>query len=127
MKFLRHVTAVCGLFFSVSGAAIISSENGYSSAENVITLDQSVVGIQQFLQRNKYKPLSTVTKPTYYIVTPTEASYQTAHTVITMVDNSAGKPVEYANVIIPIIYNAKSDTYSAGKVSVKYSATRVRL
>lgn len=127
MKFFGHIATTCAVFFAVSATAVVSSAKGYVSAENVITLDETVVNIQRSLQEKQFEAVSTVTRPTYYIVAPTEKSYQTAEAVITMVDKSQGEPVEYADVTVSIIYNSETDTYSAGEVSVKYSSKRTHL
>lgn len=127
MKILGHIAVACALFFAVPAFAVITDSKGYVSAENVITLDESVINVQRNLQRKKFEALSTVTKPTYYIVAPTETIYQTAETIITMVEKKDGKPIEYADVRVAIIYNSESDTYSAGEVSVEYSRNRSRM
>ena len=127
MKILGHIATACALFFAVPSFAAMSEAKGYVSAENVITLDETVINAQRNLQRKKFEALSTVTKPTYYIVAPTETAYQTAETIITMVEKKDGKPVEYADVRVAIIYNSETDTYSAGEVSVEYSRTRSRM
>ena len=126
-NFFKYTVTSGLLFFAVSSAAVVSSDEGFISAENVISQDEAVISVQRSLIRNKFEPVSLVTNQTQYIVQPTEVSYQTAETIITMVGKSLDNRVEYANVRVAIIYNTETNSYSAGEVSVKYTNSRKRL
>lgn len=126
-NFFKHTVVSGLLFFAVSSAAVVSGGKEFISAENVISQDEAVISVQRSLIRNKFEPVSLVINQTQYIVQPTEVSYQTAETIITMVGKSPGNGVEYANVRVAIIYNTQTNSYSAGEVSVKYTNNRKRL